>query len=157
VEGRLLTGQEAVICMLAEGSCPLQRMQPSTGGRHVAGMWITMLNRHTFLTVFAHRARTAGRVSEGGLTRTLVCSPDCSRPPPTSTMIPRTRPRSVGSPTCCTAGPTGTGHTTTARRSYGEPASPAAGCDEGKRPIIGLTLPAVVDVPPSEVGKLPPQ
>ncbi len=36
VRGRLLTGQEAVICTLAEGSCPLQRMVPTTQGRHTA-------------------------------------------------------------------------------------------------------------------------
>ncbi len=36
VRGRLFTGQEAVICTLAEGNCPLQRMQPFTGGRHIA-------------------------------------------------------------------------------------------------------------------------
>jgi CBS-domain-containing membrane protein len=36
VKGRLLTGEEAVICTLAEGSCPLQVMQPITGGRHTA-------------------------------------------------------------------------------------------------------------------------
>jgi CBS-domain-containing membrane protein len=36
VKGRLLTGQEAVICTLAEGDCPLQEMRPITGGRHTA-------------------------------------------------------------------------------------------------------------------------
>jgi CBS domain-containing protein len=36
VKGRLLTGEEALICTLAEGSCPLQAMQPITGGRHTA-------------------------------------------------------------------------------------------------------------------------
>ena len=36
VKGRLLTGEEAVICTLAEGSCPLQEMRPTTGGRHTA-------------------------------------------------------------------------------------------------------------------------
>jgi CBS-domain-containing membrane protein len=35
-KGRLLTGEEAVICTLAEGSCPLQRMRPTTQGRHTA-------------------------------------------------------------------------------------------------------------------------
>src|SRR3954466_947641 len=35
-EGRLLTGEEAVICTLAPGTCPLQAMRPATGGRHVA-------------------------------------------------------------------------------------------------------------------------
>jgi CBS domain-containing protein len=35
-KGRLLTGEEAVVCTLAEGSCPLQVMRPTTGGRHVA-------------------------------------------------------------------------------------------------------------------------
>jgi CBS-domain-containing membrane protein len=35
-EGRLLTGEEAVICTLAAGSCPLQTMRPTTGGRHTA-------------------------------------------------------------------------------------------------------------------------
>jgi CBS domain-containing protein len=34
VKGRLLTGEEAVICTLAEGDCPLQEMRPTTGGRH---------------------------------------------------------------------------------------------------------------------------
>lgn len=34
VKGRLVTGAEAVICTLAEGSCPLQEMRPTTGGRH---------------------------------------------------------------------------------------------------------------------------
>jgi CBS domain-containing protein len=33
-KGRLLTGEEAVICTLAEGNCPLQVMRPLTGGRH---------------------------------------------------------------------------------------------------------------------------
>jgi CBS domain-containing protein len=32
--GRLLTGGEAVICTLADGSCPFQAVQPTTGGRH---------------------------------------------------------------------------------------------------------------------------
>lgn len=36
VKGRLLTGEDAVICTLAEGSCPLQAMRPLTEGRHVA-------------------------------------------------------------------------------------------------------------------------
>jgi CBS domain-containing protein len=35
-KGRLLTGQEAVICVMAEGSCPWQTTQPTTGGRHAA-------------------------------------------------------------------------------------------------------------------------
>jgi CBS domain-containing protein len=35
-EGRLLTGEEAVICKLAPGSCPLQSVQPTTDGRHTA-------------------------------------------------------------------------------------------------------------------------
>jgi hypothetical protein len=36
VKGRLLTGEEAVICTLAEGCCPLQAIRPTTGGRHTA-------------------------------------------------------------------------------------------------------------------------
>jgi len=36
VKGRLLTGEGAVICTLAEGCCPLQTMRPTTGGRHTA-------------------------------------------------------------------------------------------------------------------------
>jgi CBS-domain-containing membrane protein len=36
VKGRLLTGEEAVICTLAEGNCPMQKMRPLTAGRHVA-------------------------------------------------------------------------------------------------------------------------
>lgn len=36
VKGRLLTGEEAVICTLAEGSCPLQVVDPLTAGRHAA-------------------------------------------------------------------------------------------------------------------------
>ena len=36
VKGRLLTGEAAVICTLAEGSCPLQVMRPTTVGRHTA-------------------------------------------------------------------------------------------------------------------------
>jgi CBS-domain-containing membrane protein len=34
VQGRLLSGQQAVICTIAEGYCPLQQSQPTTGGRH---------------------------------------------------------------------------------------------------------------------------
>jgi predicted transcriptional regulator len=34
VRGRLLTGEEAVICTLADGSCPFQAVQPTIGGRH---------------------------------------------------------------------------------------------------------------------------
>ncbi len=34
VKGRLLTGEEAVICTLSDGSCPLQKPRPTTGGRH---------------------------------------------------------------------------------------------------------------------------
>lgn len=34
VRGRLLTGVEAVICTLADGSCPFQGVLPTTGGRH---------------------------------------------------------------------------------------------------------------------------
>jgi CBS-domain-containing membrane protein len=36
VKGRLLTGEAAVICTLAEGNCPLQVMRPTTAGRHTA-------------------------------------------------------------------------------------------------------------------------
>jgi CBS domain-containing protein len=36
VKGRLLTGADAVICTLAEGSCPLQELRAMTGGRHTA-------------------------------------------------------------------------------------------------------------------------
>jgi CBS domain-containing protein len=36
VKGRLLTGDEAIICILAPGSCPFQEMRPTTGGRHAA-------------------------------------------------------------------------------------------------------------------------
>jgi CBS domain-containing protein len=34
VRGRLLTGGEAVICILAHGSCPFQVERPTTAGRH---------------------------------------------------------------------------------------------------------------------------
>lgn len=34
VKGRLLTGEEAVICTLEPGACPLQRERPTTAGRH---------------------------------------------------------------------------------------------------------------------------
>jgi CBS domain-containing protein len=36
VKGRLLSGEEAVICTLAEGNCPLQEMRLTTGGRRSA-------------------------------------------------------------------------------------------------------------------------
>jgi CBS-domain-containing membrane protein len=36
VRGRLLTGEEAVICTLTEGSCPLQEIRPTVEGRHTA-------------------------------------------------------------------------------------------------------------------------
>src|SRR5262245_25611235 len=36
VKGRLLTGENAVICTRAQGSCPLQEVRPMTGGRHTA-------------------------------------------------------------------------------------------------------------------------
>jgi CBS domain-containing protein len=36
VRGRLLTGADAVICTLAPGSCPLQEVRPTTGGRHTS-------------------------------------------------------------------------------------------------------------------------
>jgi CBS domain-containing protein len=35
-QGQLLTGEDAVICTLAEGCCPLQAMRPTTVGRHTA-------------------------------------------------------------------------------------------------------------------------
>jgi predicted transcriptional regulator len=35
VRGRLTTGQDAVICILAHGNCPFQVEQPTTGGRHM--------------------------------------------------------------------------------------------------------------------------
>jgi hypothetical protein len=35
-KGRLLTGEEAVICTLAEGSCPWQTTRPTMGGRHTS-------------------------------------------------------------------------------------------------------------------------
>lgn len=35
VRGRLLTGPEAVICVLAHGSCASQVEQPTTGGRNM--------------------------------------------------------------------------------------------------------------------------
>jgi CBS domain-containing protein len=44
VKGRLLTGEEAVICTLAEGNCPLQVMRPTTGGRHTALCTLLPLN-----------------------------------------------------------------------------------------------------------------
>lgn len=34
IKGRLLTGEAAVVCTLAEGSCPLQQTRPLLGGRH---------------------------------------------------------------------------------------------------------------------------
>jgi len=34
VRGRLLTGGEGVICILAHGSCPFQAVQPTCGGGH---------------------------------------------------------------------------------------------------------------------------
>lgn len=34
VTGRLLTGEDAVICTLAAGNCPWQMVRPATGGRH---------------------------------------------------------------------------------------------------------------------------
>jgi CBS domain-containing protein len=36
VQGRLLAGENAVICPRAQGSCPLQEVRPMTGGRHTA-------------------------------------------------------------------------------------------------------------------------
>jgi CBS domain-containing protein len=36
VRGRLLTGENAVICTRTQGSCPLQEVRPMTGGRHTA-------------------------------------------------------------------------------------------------------------------------
>jgi CBS domain-containing protein len=33
--GRLVTDEEAVICVLAHGSCTMQAVQPATGGRHI--------------------------------------------------------------------------------------------------------------------------
>lgn len=34
MKGRLLTGEDAVICTRGRGSCPLQEVRPMTGGRH---------------------------------------------------------------------------------------------------------------------------
>jgi CBS domain-containing protein len=36
VQGQLLTGEEAVVCTLAEGRCPLQAMRSTTAGRRTA-------------------------------------------------------------------------------------------------------------------------
>jgi len=36
VRGKLLSGEDAVICTLAEGSCPLQVVRPTLGGGHAA-------------------------------------------------------------------------------------------------------------------------
>ena len=36
VKGRLLTGEDAVICTRPQGSCPLQELRAMTGGRHTA-------------------------------------------------------------------------------------------------------------------------
>jgi predicted transcriptional regulator len=36
IGGRLLTGREAVICILADGSCPFQELHPPLGGGHTA-------------------------------------------------------------------------------------------------------------------------
>jgi CBS domain-containing protein len=52
-KGRLLTGEEAVICVLAEGGCPLQVTQPTTGGRHT-----------TVCTLASDPLRDLGRVIE---------------------------------------------------------------------------------------------
>jgi hypothetical protein len=35
VRGRLLNGEEGVMCMLADGSCPFQTVRPVSGGRHL--------------------------------------------------------------------------------------------------------------------------
>jgi CBS domain-containing protein len=35
-KGRLLSGEEETICILAEGACRRQEIRPATGGRHVA-------------------------------------------------------------------------------------------------------------------------
>jgi CBS domain-containing protein len=35
-KGRLLTGEEAAICILADGSCPWRTTRPAIGGRHTA-------------------------------------------------------------------------------------------------------------------------
>lgn len=35
-KGRLLTGQDAMICVLEEGSCRFQNVLPTTGGRHTS-------------------------------------------------------------------------------------------------------------------------
>jgi CBS domain-containing protein len=35
-KGPLLTGEEAVICVLGEGNCPWQVTRPTTGGRHTS-------------------------------------------------------------------------------------------------------------------------
>jgi CBS-domain-containing membrane protein len=35
-KGRLLSGEEAMMCMLAAGDCRLQEIRPTTGGRHTA-------------------------------------------------------------------------------------------------------------------------
>jgi len=59
VKGRMLTGEDAVICTLAEGSCPLQEMRPSMGGRHIAvcfrgsGKLPEWLHANTSVTVSA--------------------------------------------------------------------------------------------------------
>jgi CBS domain-containing protein len=45
VKGRLLTGEEAVICTLAEGLCPLQMMRSTIGGRHTALCTLTSASR----------------------------------------------------------------------------------------------------------------
>jgi CBS domain-containing protein len=34
VQGRLLNGNMAVICLRSDGNCPFQMVQPTTGGRH---------------------------------------------------------------------------------------------------------------------------
>lgn len=36
VKGRLITGEDAMICTLAEDSCPWQEMRPGIGGGHTA-------------------------------------------------------------------------------------------------------------------------
>jgi len=70
VNGRLLTGEETVICTLAEGCCPLQEMRPMTGGRHSAVCRLPS-------GVHTDWQRTAG-----GFARTGSDDDRCPHPPP---------------------------------------------------------------------------
>jgi CBS domain-containing protein len=72
VQGRLLGGGEAVICILTDGSCPFQAVQPTAGGRHTGLCMRQGSERPPFGTVPGYMTTDVVRVRPQATLQELV-------------------------------------------------------------------------------------